>query len=87
MTIGERIGEVIHFYGKIEVAVLRLSNNLKIGDMIHFLGSHTDFQQEVTSMQIEHEPVAEGKAGEEIAIKVIERARKGDAIFLITDDE
>ena len=87
MTIGERIGEVIHFYGKIEVAVLRLSNNLKIGDMIHFLGSHTDFQQEVTSMQIEHEPVAEGKAGEEIAIKVIQRARKGDAIFLITDDE
>ena len=87
MNIGERIGEVIHFYGKIEVAVLRLSNNLKIGDMIHFLGSHTDFQQEVTSMQIEHEPVAEGKAGEEIAIKVIERARKGDAIFLITDDE
>jgi translation elongation factor EF-1alpha len=87
MTIGERIGEVIHFYGKIEVAVLRLSNNLKIGDMIHFLGSHTDFQQEVTSMQIEHEPMAEGKAGDEIAIKVIERARKGDAIFLITDDE
>ena len=87
MTTGERIGEVIHFYGKIEVAVLRLSNNLKIGDMIHFLGSHTDFQQEVTSMQIEHEPVAEGKAGEEIAIKVIERARKGDAIFLITDAE
>lgn len=87
MTTGERIGEVIHFYGKIEVAVLRLSNNLKIGDMIHFLGSHTDFQQEVTSMQIEHEPVAEGKTGEEIAIKVIERARKGDAIFLITDDE
>ena len=87
MTKGERIGEVIHFYGKIDVAVLRLSNNLKIGDMIHFLGSHTDFQQEVTSMQIEHEPVAEGKAGEEIAIKVIERARKGDAIFLITDDE
>lgn len=87
MTTGERIGEVIHFYGKIEVAVLRLSNNLKIGDMIHFLGSHTDFQQEVTSMQIEHEPMAEGKAGDEIAIKVIERARKGDAIFLITDDE
>ncbi len=87
MTTGERIGEVIHFYSKIDVAVLRLSNHLKIGDMLHFLGSHTDFQQEVTSMQIEHEPVAEGKAGEEIAIKVIERARKGDAIFLITDDE
>ena len=87
MTKGERIGEVIHFYGKIDVAVLRLSNNLKIGDMIHFLGSHTDFQQEITSMQIEHELVAEGKAGEEIAIKVIQRARKGDAIFRIADEE
>jgi translation elongation factor EF-1alpha len=87
MTNGERIGEVIHFYGKIEVAVLRLSKNLKIGDMVHFLGSHTDFQQEVTSMQIEHDPVDAGKAGDEIAIKVIQRVRKGDAIFLITDEE
>ena len=87
MSKGERIGDVIHFYGKIDVAVLQLSKNMKIGDMIHFLGSHTDFQQEVTSMQIEHEPVTEGKTGEEIAIKVIQRARKGDAIFRITDEE
>jgi hypothetical protein len=86
MTNGERIGEVIHFYGKIDVAVLRLSQNLQIGEMIHFLGRNTDFKQEVTSMQIEHQSVDEVKSGEEVAIKVIQRVRKGDAVFRITED-
>jgi translation elongation factor EF-1alpha len=86
MTNGERIGEVIHFYGKIDVAVLRLSQKLQIGEMIHFLGRNTDFKQEITSMQIEHESVTEVKAGDEVAIKVIQRVRKGDAIFRITEE-
>ena len=34
MTKGERIGEVTHFFGKICVAVLNLSKDLKIGDCI-----------------------------------------------------
>ena len=43
MANGEKIGEVIHYFGKIDVAVLKLSEDLKIGENIHFLGRHTDF--------------------------------------------
>ncbi len=81
MTNGERIGEVIHFYGKINVGVLRCAKPLKVGDKIHFLGRHTDFEQEITSMQVEHEAVEEVPSGGEVAIKVKQRVRRGDKIF------
>jgi putative protease len=87
MTNGERIGEVTHYFGKINVAVLRLTSDLKIGDTVHFLGRNTDFPQEIASMQIEHEAVAEAKAGEEVAVKVTQRVRRGDSIFRLEESE
>ena len=66
MTTGEQVGEVIHFYGKINVGVLRCVKPLKMGDKVHFLGSHTDFEQEITSMQMEHEAVEEVASGDEV---------------------
>ena len=87
MTNGERIGEVIHYYGNISVAVLRLSQGLRIGDSVHFLGRHTDFQQEITSMEIEHQAVIEVKVGEEVAVKVEQRVRRGDTVFRITEEK
>jgi translation elongation factor EF-1alpha len=87
MMTGVRVGEVTHFFGKINVAVVMLTKELKVGDMVHFQGSHTDFQQEVTSMQVEHESILVGEAGSEIAIKTKERVRNGDALFLLTAEE
>ncbi len=81
MTDGERVGRVNHFFDRIGVAVADLEGDLRIGDMVHFLGPHTDFRQQVTSMQIEHEPVSEVKAGQEVAIKVDQRVRRGDSVF------
>jgi putative protease len=86
MTKGERIGEVTHFYNKISVAVIKLSEDLKVGDMVHFLGRHTDFQQEIASMQIEHQDVTEGEAGGEVAVKVIQRVRRGDSVFRLLEE-
>ena len=51
MTNGERIGEVTHYFGKISVAVLRLTSDLKIGDTVHFLGRNTDFPQEIQTLK------------------------------------
>jgi len=34
MAEGVRIGEVIHFYNKIQVAVLRISEPIKLGDRL-----------------------------------------------------
>jgi putative protease len=83
MASGELIGKVIHVYDKINVAVLRLSQDLHVGDSVHFLGHSTDFQQEITSMQVEHQEVTEGKGGTEVAVKVKQRVRSGDSVFRI----
>ena len=48
------IGHVTHYYKKINVAVLIIEDELKVGDTIHILGHTTDFAQKVISMQIEH---------------------------------
>jgi putative protease len=81
MASGELIGKVIHVFDKINVAVIRLSGDLKVGDSVHFLGSHTDFQQEITSMQVEHQAVSQGKAGGEVAVKATQRVRSGDSVY------
>lgn len=85
MAEGVRIGEVIHFYNKIQVAVLRISEPIKLGDRLHFLGAHTDFLQEIRSMQIEHQPIEEAEAGSEVAVKVDQRVRRGDSVFLLSE--
>ncbi len=84
---GVRIGEVSHFYDRINVAVITLSNPLHKGDRVHFLGHGSDFQQEITSMQIEHESIEAASPGQEIAIKVTKPVKPHTAIFLITDEE
>ena len=81
MSNDERIGEIIHYYHKISVAVIKLNRSLHVGDKVHFLGAHTDFLQEIHSMQIEHEVVEEAKAGDEVAVKVDRRVRRGDTSF------
>lgn len=81
MSNDERIGEIVHYYHKISVAVIKLNRPLHLGDTIHILGAHTDFLQEIRSMQIEHEAVEEAKAGDEVAVKVDQRIRRGDTAF------
>ena len=87
MMTGVRVGEVTHFFGKINVAVVELEKELKVGDKVHFLGRHTDFQQEVASMQIEHEAILLGEAGSEVAVKTTQRVRRGDSVFLLSPEE
>jgi putative protease len=63
------------------VAVLSLTEGVRVGDTLHFLGHSTDFKQEVSSLQIEHKPVDDAKPGEEVAVKVTQRVHPNDAVF------
>lgn len=78
------VGKVTHYFGRIGVAVVKLTSPLSQGETIHFRGASTDFTQPVESMQIEHQPVREAKAGEEVAIKVMSRVREGDEVYKVT---
>jgi len=80
------IGKVTHFFDKISVAALKLEDELKVGDHVHFLGHGADFKQTVDSMQIEGESVETAKAGDEIGMKVDEKAKQGTEVFLAEEE-
>jgi len=81
--IGKEIGVVIHFFNKIGVGVIELNNALKVGDKIRIMGSRSDFEQNVESMQIDKDTIEEAAAGQSIGIKVNKRIRVNDKIFKI----
>ena len=78
------IGRVNHWFGKIGVAGVELTDELAVGDHIHLLGHTTDFDQDVTSMQIMHQDVAAAGPGDDVGIKVQFRARVGDRVYRVT---
>lgn len=83
---GSRIGEVTHYYDRISVAIIRLSADLSKDDLVHFLGYGSDFTQEISSMQIEHENILSAKKGDEVAIKVIKPVKQKTAVFHIDSE-
>lgn len=83
---GAQIGQITHYFDHINVAVLSLTESLRVGDSVHILGHSTDFRQEVTSLQIEHQPVTEAKARDDVAMKVIQRVHVHDKVFKLTGE-
>lgn len=77
----EQIGKIVHFYPKISVAVVELSGTIRIGDRIKIEGHGKSFEQEVASMQIEHKPIEEAKAGQAIGLKVEQPVKEGDIVY------
>ena len=78
----ERVGTVTHYYGHLSVAAVRMeSGSLRMGDMIHVVGRTSDFRQRIESMQVEHEPVSEVRAGQEFGLKVTDHAREHDSVY------
>lgn len=81
---GVEIGRVDDFYAHISVIALTLQKDLATGNRIQILGHTTSFEQTVDSMQINHQPVSQAAAGQGVGIKVNQRARKGDHVFLLS---
>ncbi len=75
------LGKVVHYYDKIGVAIVRLTQALKVGDKVKFVKGDSVFEQTVESMQIEHESLTEGKKGDEIGIKVDKSAKEGTLVY------
>ena len=78
------IGKLTHYFGHIEVAALKLTGPLKVGDTIHVKGHTTDFTQPVDSMEVEHQKVQQAEAGQEVAFKVKDKARTGDDVYRVS---
>lgn len=77
----EQIGKIVHYYDKIGVGVLRSDGVLRVGDTIHIRGKSTDFEQAVESLQLDHKNVDSAKKGDEVALKLNEKAKEGDVVY------
>jgi len=77
----KKIGDVIHFYEKIQVAIIRLSAPLKVGDSITFKLADSEFTQVVDSMELEHEKIKSAKKGDEVGLKVDQPVKEKTEIF------
>jgi putative protease len=80
----KKIGKLLHYFDKIKVIVIKLSDTLSVGDTIHVKGGkETDFKQKIVSMEIDGEKIKKAKKGQKIGVKVKERAREGYQVFKI----
>jgi len=79
---GKLVGEITHYFGKISVAIVKLSDTLKVGDQIKIVGKEgEEFTQAVDSIQIEHQNVQEAKAGDLIGLKITQKAKEGYKVY------
>jgi putative protease len=82
----EQVGTVVKFFAKPSVAALEITSGaLKVGDVLHYKGHTTDFTEEVSSMQIDNQPVDEAKPGDLVGLKVSERVRENDQVYKVVD--
>jgi len=78
-----KVGRIIHYYDKIGVAVLELTDTLGVGDTIRVSGHGGEFTQKVDSMQVEHEGIQVAKKGQAVGLKVEQEVKEGDEVFKV----
>lgn len=79
-----KVGKVTHFYDKIGVAVIELDASLAVGETVKFVRGGEDlFEQNVDSMQVEHEKIQAAKKGDIIGMKTKEAVKEGAEIYKV----
>jgi putative protease len=78
------IGKITHYFSNIDVAVIELLTPLKNGEKIRIVGGQeTNFEQKVSSMQIDHKEVKSAKKGDSVGMKVDEKVHEGYKVYKI----
>jgi len=78
----KKVGTVTHWYDKISVAVVKLSGALAVGDAVKITHGDVVFEDTVSSMQFDHKSVEKGKKGQEVAIKLSQKAKEGSTVSM-----
>src|SRR6059036_3781826 len=84
----KKVGEVFHFYTKLSVAAIRITDDgIAVGDTVQIQGPSTNLEQTVDALQIEHAVVARAEPGQEVGMKVRERVREKDFVYKLVPME
>ncbi len=82
----QEIGVVTHYFDKIGVAAIQITNGeLSVGETVHIKGHTSDVTTVIASMQIEHTKIEKAKAGDSIGTKVPSKVRPQDKVFRVTE--
>ena len=77
-------GVVTHYFGKLKVAVIKVSAPFSAGDKIRIMGGeNVDFVQSIGSMEIDHKKVKKAGKGKELGVKVRKAVREGYKVFKV----
>ena len=75
------VGKIAHFFSRINVAVINVTDSISVGDRIFIKGPTTDIEQTINSMEIEHEKVKQATAGQSVGTKVDGYVRENDTVY------
>jgi putative protease len=78
-----KVGTVTHYYDKIGVAVINVLAPIKVGDKIKISGHDKEFEQEIASMQVEHQNIQAAKKGDDVGMKVDQPVKDGDEVYKV----
>lgn len=76
-----KVGKITHYFDKIGVAVVELTDRMAVGDSVKISGHNNEFTMTVGSMQVEHEKINEAKKGDTIGMKIDQEAKEGDEVY------
>jgi putative protease len=83
----KKVGEVIKFFAKPSVAAVKVTENeLKVGDTVKFVGHTTDFTDTIGSIEVNNQKVEKAVPGDFVGVKVSDRVREGDEVFVVIPD-
>lgn len=79
-----QLGEVVHYYPRVEVASINLiHNDLEVGQTILIEGNTTYLEEKVASIEKDGKPIKKAEKGTEVGVKISSRVRENDNVFLL----
>ena len=79
----KQIGIITNNSSNLKMAKIKLSGTLTRGDRLQIKGKITDIEVTVERIHISKKELHRARSGEEVEIRVPEKVRDGDVVFLM----
>ena len=77
------IGNVEHFYDKLNVVAIKLKGEVKVGDTIEIEEDNEIVKLKVSSMQIDRVNVESASEGDDVGIETDMKVSRGSKVYVI----